>query len=78
MARQRTQGKGCLIIAIAVLLILSILTACVVVVLNLTPNQIGLANLPIADGKSANDLEMGDSKIKEVIQLILDQNNNDG
>lgn len=71
MSKPRTRGKGCLAAAIALLLIFAVITAAVVVVLNLTPNQIGIGDMPVIEHTTPNDLAVGDTKIKEIIRLIL-------
>lgn len=76
MSKPKTHGKGCLAAAIAILLIVALITAGVVVVLNLTPAQIGLADVPIIEQKSAQDLGVSDAKVKEIIKLILQKSVN--
>lgn len=71
MSKKNNQGKGCLSASIVLLLIVIIITAFVVVVLNLTPAKLGLADLALVEGKTATDLGLQDSKVKEVIQQII-------
>lgn len=71
MAKRRTEGSGCLAAAIAILLMIAVITAVVVVLLNLTPNQLGLAELPLAKGESASSLGLADAKIKELFARVL-------
>lgn len=73
MSKKNNQGKGCLSASIALLLIVVIITAFVVVVLNLTPAKLGMADIALTEGKTAADLGMENSKIKEVIQLIIEK-----
>lgn len=78
MSKKNNQGKGCLSASIALLLIIVIITAFVVVALNLTPAKLGMADIALIEGKTATDLGMENSKIKEVIQLILEKITNKG
>jgi len=72
MAKRKTRGRGCLGMSITLMLIAVLLTAAIVVLLNLTPNQLGIANVPLIQQKSAVSLGLADEKIKELIKALLD------
>jgi hypothetical protein len=72
MAKRKTRGGGCLGMSIALLLVGILLAAGIVILLNLTPNQLGIADMKLVQQQSANSLGLADEKIKELIKKILE------
>ena len=58
------------LITVGVIIVLAV--ASVLVVLNLTPNQLGLGEMEISEGYSLNGLGLGDTKVITIIRNIKD------
>lgn len=73
MAQPATPGciKGCIIgpIIVVVVLILAIVIGAVVLV-NLTPDQLGIADIELFEGETLRTLGLADVKIKDVFDFI--------
>ena len=70
--KRKTRGRGCLSMSITLLLIAILLTAAIVVLLNLTPNQLGIADLKLVQQQSANSLGLANEKIKELLKALIE------
>ena len=68
--RRSGSSKCCLTCLIVFLLVIVLLVATVVVVLNMTPNNMGLGDIEITNGKTFNDYGLGDIKFIDIIKEI--------
>ena len=71
MAKGSGSGKKCcLALLITVLVIIALLATAVVVLLNLTPNKIGIGDLDFGDNTTLNGLGLGDAKFITIIKEL--------